>query len=61
MKDIMGRELHEGDIVVCMAIGQNSTGMHLGVQMAGNSVLTKYGMKSSRNRYLIENPTKNGT
>lgn len=58
MKDIMGRELHEGDIVVCMAIGQNSTGMHLGVQMAGNSVLTKYGMKSSRNRYLIENPTK---
>ena len=58
MTDILGRELKAGDIVVCMAIGRYSSGMHLGVQTETDVVLTKSGKKNPYNRYLIENPTE---
>lgn len=58
MTDILGRELKPGDIVVCMAIGRHSSGMHLGIQTATDVVLTKSGKKNPYNRYLIENPTE---
>lgn len=58
MTDILGRELKTGDIVVCMAIGRYSSGMHLGVQTETSVVLTKDGKKNPSNRYLIENPTE---
>lgn len=58
MTDILGRKLKAGDVVVCMAIGRYSSGMHLGIQTETDVVLTKSGKKNPYNRYLIENPTE---
>ena len=58
LTDILGRELKPGDIVVCMAIGRHSSGMHLGIQTETDVVLTKNGKKNPYNRYLIEKPTE---
>lgn len=63
MKDILGRELKDGDLCIGMAIGRDSRGMHIGV-FKGQSVVhlsrdEKYISKSSTsNTYLIENPTE---
>lgn len=67
MNDILGRELHDGDMAVGMAIGRHSTGMHIGV-IQGSSVCRlvksynedrEYISKScTSNIYLIENPTE---
>lgn len=63
MKDILGRELKDGDLCIGMAIGRNSHGMHIGV-FQGSSVVhlsynEKYINKScTSNTYLIENPTE---
>lgn len=57
MKDILGRELKVGDLVVCMAIGRNSKGMFLGIQTENNTVKTMDGIKSSCNRFLVTNPS----
>ena len=62
MKDILGRELKDGDLCIGMAIGRNSHGMHIGV-FQGSSIAylsdsEKYLNKScTSNTYLIENPT----
>lgn len=63
MKDILGRELKDGDLCIGMAIGRNSSGMHIGV-FQGSSVVKlsnneKYLHKScTSNTYLIENPSE---
>lgn len=63
MKDILGRELKDGDLCIGMAIGRDSRGMYIGV-FKGQSVVhlsrdEKYISKSSTsNTYLIENPTE---
>lgn len=63
MKDILGREIKDGDMCIGMAIGRNSHGMHIGV-FQGSSVvyLSSYSGGSlnkscTSNTYLIENPT----
>lgn len=62
MKDLLDRELKDGDMCIGMAIGRNSSGMHLGV-FQGSSVVylshnEEYINKScTSNTYLIENPT----
>lgn len=62
MKDILGRELKDGDLCIGMAIGRNSSGMHIGV-FQGSSVVRLSGSETlhkscTSNTYLIENPTK---
>ena len=63
MKDLLGRELKDGDLCIGMAIGRNSQGMHLGI-FQGQSVVylsasEKYINKScTSNTYLIANPTE---
>lgn len=62
MKDILGREIKDGDMCIGMAIGGNSRGMHIGV-FQGSSVVylsgdEQYINKScTSNTYLIANPT----
>lgn len=63
MKDILGRELKDGDLCIGMAIGRNSHGMHIGVFQGSSVVHLSYNEKSIRksctsNTYLIENPTE---
>ena len=63
MKDILGRELKDGDLCIGMAIGRNSHGMHIGV-FKGQSVVhlswdeKSLSKSSTSNTYLIENPTE---
>lgn len=63
MKDILGRELQDGDMCIGMAIGRYSHGMRIGV-FKGASVVylgtnESYIDKShTSNTYLIENPTE---
>ena len=63
MRDLLDRELKNGDMCIGMAIGRNSSGMHLGI-FQGSSVVylshnEKYINKScTSNTYLIENPTE---
>lgn len=62
MKDILGRELKDGDLCIGMAIGRNSSGMHIGV-FQGSSVVRLSGSNTLHksctiNTYLIENPTE---
>ena len=67
MQDLLGRNIKDGDMCIGMAIGRNSSGMHLGV-MKGNSVVylgktykyqDDYLCKScTSNTYLIANPTE---
>ena len=63
MKDLLGRELKDGDLCIGMAIGRDSRGMHLGI-FQGQSVVylshnEQYINKScTSNTYLIANPTE---
>lgn len=63
MEDILGREIKDGDLCIGMAIGRNSSGMHIGI-FQGSSVAylsynEEYVNKScTSNTYLIENPTE---
>lgn len=63
MKDILGRELKDGDLCIGMAIGRDSRGMHIGV-FKGQSVVhltwneKSLSKSSTSNTYLIENPTE---
>ena len=61
MKDILGRELKDGDLCVGMAIGRNSHGMHIGIFQGSSVVHLSYGGISkscTSNTYLIENPNE---
>lgn len=63
MKDILGRELKDGDLCIGMAIGRDSRGMHIGVFKGSSVVYLSYNEESVRksctsNTYLIENPTE---
>lgn len=63
MKDILGRELKDGDLCIGMAIGRNSNGMHIGVFQGSSVVHLSYSEKNinkscTSNTYLIENPTE---
>lgn len=63
MKDILGRELKDGDLCIGMAIGRNSHGMHIGVFQGSSVVYLSYNEKyinksCTSNTYLIENPTE---
>lgn len=63
MKDILGRELKDGDLCIGMAIGRNSNGMHVGVFQGQSVVHLTWDKKSlskscTSNTYLIENPTE---
>lgn len=62
MKDILGRELKDGDLCIGMAIGRNSHGMHVGVFQGQSVVHLTWNEKSlskscTSNTYLIEHPT----
>lgn len=63
MKDILGRELKDGDLCIGMAIGRNSSGMHIGIFKGQSVVHLSWNEKSlskscTSNTYLIENPTE---
>lgn len=63
MKDILGRELKDGDLCIGMAIGRNSHGMHIGIFQGSSIAYLSYNEKylsksSTSNTYLIENPTE---
>jgi hypothetical protein len=63
MKDILGRELKDGDLCIGMAIGRDSRGMHIGVFKGSSVVHLSRNEKSiskscTSNTYLIENPTE---
>ena len=61
MKDILGRELKDGDLCIGMAIGRNSHGMHIGIFKGSSVVHLSYGgisKSSTSNTYLIENPNE---
>lgn len=63
MQDILGRELKDGDLCIGMAIGRNSSGMHIGVYQGASVVYPSYNgtylhKSSTSNTYLIENPTE---
>ena len=63
MRDLLDRELKNGDMCIGMAIGRNSSGMHLGI-FQGSSVVyllhdeTYINKSCTSNTYLIENPTE---
>lgn len=63
MKDLLGRELKDGDMCIGMAIGRNSHGMHLGIFQGSSVVYLSYNEEyinksCTSNTYLIENPTE---
>lgn len=63
MKDLLGRELKDGDMCIGMAIGRNSPGMHLGIFQGSSVVYLSYNEEyinksCTSNTYLIENPTE---
>lgn len=63
MNDILGRELKDGDLCIGMAIGRNSSGMHIGILKGLSIVYLSHDEEcicktSPMNRYLIENPTE---
>lgn len=63
MKDILNRELKDGDLCIGMAIGRDSHGMHIGVFKGQSVVHLSRDEKSiskscTSNTYLIENPTE---
>lgn len=60
-RDILGRELKDGDLCIGMAIGRHSNGMHIGIFQGSSVVHLSYGGISkscTRNTYLIENPNE---
>lgn len=58
MKDILGREIPLGALIISMAIGRNSSGMKYGLQTETSSVIDEYGqlVSGSSNRYWVEFP-----
>lgn len=63
MRDLLGRELKDGDMCIGMAIGRNSPGMHLGIFQGSSVVYLSYNEEyinksCTSNTYLIENPTE---
>ena len=42
MRDLLGRELKDGDMCIGMAIGRNSPGMHLGIFQGSSVVYLSY-------------------
>lgn len=63
MKDILKREIHDNDLCIRMAIGRNSSGMHIGVAKGSqiislNSKETGTQRSTCSNVYLIANPTE---
>lgn len=63
MKDILGREIKDGDLCIGMAIGRDSRGMHIGVFQGSSVVYLSYNEKflhksCTSNTYIIENPTE---
>lgn len=55
--NILNKDIPDGELVVCMAIGRNSSGMHVGIQQ-GPSVRGLKSLYSPSNRYWIQNPTE---
>lgn len=63
MKDLLGRELKDGDLCIGMAIGRESNGMHLGILQGKSVVYLSYNgeylhKSCTSNTYLIANPTE---
>jgi hypothetical protein len=63
MRDLLGRELKDGDMCISMAIGRHSSGMHLGIFQGSSVVCLSYNEERTcksctSNTYLIENPTE---
>lgn len=60
MKDILGREIPEGSLVIGMIVSRDSDGMRFGVFRDNQCVWRKYGLMKSkpRNVYLVENPSQ---
>ena len=63
MRDLLGRELKDGDMCIGMAIGRDSRGMHLGIFQGSSVVYLSYNEEyinksCTSNTYLIENPTE---
>ena len=62
MKDILGRELHEGDVVVCKGSGSSYDGtpakaMELGI-IRGEGVRTLTSWRNPRDKFLVEHPSE---
>lgn len=63
MQDILGRELKDDDLCIGMAIGRNSSGMHIGIIKDSSIIYLSHDEEricrtSPINRYLIANPTE---
>lgn len=60
MKDILGREIPEGSLVIGMIVSRDSDGMRFGVFKGNTCVWRKYSLKKSKpgNVYLVENPSQ---
>lgn len=63
MQDLLGRTLKDGDMCIGMAIGRNSSGMHLGIFQGSSVIYLTYDKEHitrscTSNTYLIANPTK---
>ena len=58
MKDILGREIPSGSLVLGMIVSRDSDGMRFGIAQ-DTSVIWRYGTVSKpRNVYFIENPSE---
>lgn len=62
MKDILGRELHEGDVVVCKGSGSPYDGspaksMEIGI-IRGKGVRTLTSWRNPRDKFLVEHPSE---
>lgn len=62
MKDILGRELHEGDVVVCKGSGRSYDGgpaksMEIGI-IRGKGVRTLTSWRNPKDKFLVENPSE---
>lgn len=60
MRDILGREVPEGALVIGMTIGRGSDGMRFGIAQGESYVWKHWGLTKSRvfNVYLVENPSE---
>lgn len=57
MKDILGREIHDGDICVGKGTGRDVCGMDIGVWY-GNSITFRGSKRSMRDVFLVVNPSE---
>lgn len=62
MKDILGRELHEGDVVVCKGNGSSydsgpTKSMEIGI-IRGKGVRTLTSWRNPRDKFLVEHPSE---